>query len=97
MLFNNCVSIPDKVWYDIISPESRECILNGFMECHHTKCELNEAKAYIKELEQKVDDLQKALDTVLQNKCRTRKVKVKVYGRSPVDKNLHRYVRQAED
>lgn len=48
--------------------------------------------AYIKELEQKVDDLQKALDTVVTNKCRTRKVKVKVYGRSPMDKTLHRDV-----
>lgn len=37
-------------------------------------------KDYIKELEQKVDDLQKALDVVLQNKCRTRKVKVKYIG-----------------
>ena len=52
---------------------------------------------YIRELEQKVDDLQKALDTVLLNKCRVRKVKVKVYGRGTVDKTLHRYVRQAED
>ena len=39
-------------------------------------------KDYIKELEQKVDDLQKALDVVLQNKCRTRKVKVKYIGRT---------------
>ena len=54
-------------------------------------------KNYIVELEQKVEDLQKALDTVLLNKCRTRKVKVKVYGRSSVDKNLHRYVRQKKD
>lgn len=58
---------------------------------------IDNQKAYIAELEQKVDDLQKALDAVLQNKCRIRKVKVKVYGRSPVDKNLHRHVRQAED
>ena len=42
-------------------------------------------KDYIKELEQKVDDLQKALDVVLLNKCRTRKVKVKYVGRSKVD------------
>lgn len=46
-----------------------------------------EQKKYIKELEQKNEDLQKALDAVLLNKCRTRKVKVKVYGRSPVDKS----------
>ena len=39
-------------------------------------------KDYIKELEQKVEDLQKALDVVLQNKCRTRKVKVKYIGRT---------------
>ena len=58
---------------------------------------IDNQKAYIAELEQKVDDLQKALDAVLQNKCRIRKVKVKVYGRSPVDKNLHRHVRQSED
>ena len=54
---------------------------------------IKEQKNYIEELEQKVEDLQKALDAVLLNKCRTRKVKVKIYGRSPVDKNLHRYVR----
>ena len=52
-----------------------------------------EQKTYIRELENQVDDLQKALDVALLNKCRTRKVKVKVYGQSPVDKNLHRYVR----
>ena len=92
MLLNDCILIPDKVWNDICSVESRECILKGLMEYHHTKCELNKAKAYIKELEQKVDDLQKALDTVVTNKCRTRKVKVKVYGRSPMDKTLHRDV-----
>ena len=39
-------------------------------------------KDYIKELEQKVEDLQKALDIVLQNKCRVRKVKVKYIGRT---------------
>ena len=39
-------------------------------------------KNYIKELEQKVEDLQKALEIVLQNKCRTRKVKVKYIGRT---------------
>ena len=39
-------------------------------------------KDYIKELEQKVEDLQKALDVVLQNKCRARKVKVKYIGRT---------------
>lgn len=39
-------------------------------------------KDYIKELEQKVEDLQNALDVVLQNKCRTRKVKVKYIGRT---------------
>ena len=39
-------------------------------------------KDYIKELEQKIEDLQKALDVVLQNKCRTRKVKVKYIGRT---------------
>lgn len=37
---------------------------------------------YIAELEQQVNDLQEALDAVLLNKCRTRKVKVKVYGRT---------------
>ena len=42
---------------------------------------IKEQKNYTKELEQKVDDLQKALDVVLQNKCRTRKVKVKYVGR----------------
>ena len=81
MVVKDCLYIPDKVWNDITSVESKECILNGLMEGHHIKCELKEAKAYIKELEQKVDDLQKALDVVLQNKCRTRKVKVKIYGR----------------
>lgn len=48
---------------------------------------IKEQKNYIKELEQQVEDLQKALDIVLQNKCRVRKVKVKVYGRGTVDKN----------
>ena len=48
-------------------------------------------KDYIKELEQKVEDLQKALDVVLQNKCRTRKVKVKYIGRTKnVCKNNNR-------
>ena len=42
---------------------------------------IKKQKAQIKELEQQVDDLQKALDTVLQNKCRTRKVRVKYIGR----------------
>ena len=42
---------------------------------------IKEQKDYIRELEQKVDDLQKALDAVLLNKCRTRKVKVKYIGR----------------
>lgn len=42
-------------------------------------------KDYIKELEQKVDDLQKALDVMLQNKCKTRKVKVKYIGRCKMD------------
>lgn len=51
---------------------------------------IKEQKNYIKELEQKVDDLQEALDVVLQNKCKTRKVKVKVYGRSTMDKNCPR-------
>ena len=49
-----------------------------------------EQKNRISELEQQVDDLQKALDAVLLNKCRVRKVKVKVCGRSPVDKNYTR-------
>ena len=48
-------------------------------------------KGYIKELEQKVEDLQKALDVVLQNKCRARKVKVKYIGRTKdVRKNNNR-------
>lgn len=52
---------------------------------------IKEQKNRISELEQKVEDLQKALDTVLLNKCRVRKVKVKVYGRTPdVCKNHHR-------
>lgn len=54
---------------------------------------IKEQKDYIRELEQQVDDLQKALDAVLLNKCKTRKVKVKVYGRGAVDKNIHRHVR----
>ena len=91
MTFNNCVYIPDKVWNDIISPESKKCILDGLMESHREKLELENAKAYIKELEQKVEDLQKALDVVLQNKCRARKVKVKYIGRTKnVRKNNNR-------
>ena len=81
MVFDDCVYIPDKVWNDIISPESKKCILNGLVEHHHTNCELKKAKVYIAELEQKVEDLQKALDVLQQNKCRTRKVKVKYIGR----------------
>jgi hypothetical protein len=48
-------------------------------------------KEYIKELEQKVDDLQNALDVLYMNKCRTRKVKVKYIGRTQnVCKNNNR-------
>ena len=48
-------------------------------------------KDYINELEQKVEDLQNALDVVLQNKCRARKVKVKYIGRTQnVCKNNNR-------
>lgn len=42
---------------------------------------IKEQKNYIKELEEHIDDLQKALDVVLLNKCRTRKVKVKYVGK----------------
>lgn len=52
---------------------------------------IKEQKNRIRELEQQVEDLQKALDTVLLNKCKVRKVKVKVYGRTPdVCKNHYR-------
>lgn len=52
---------------------------------------IKEQKNYIKELEQQVEFLQKALDVVLQNKCRTRKVKVKYVGRTQnVCKNNNR-------
>ena len=52
---------------------------------------IEKQKNYINELEQQVDDLQKALDVVLQNKCRVRKAKVKIYGRTPnVCKNHNR-------
>ena len=91
MVFNDSVYIPDKVWNDITSPESKECILNALVESHHTNCELQKAKAYIKKLEKQVDDFQKALDVVLLNKCRTRKVKVKYIGRTKnVCKNNNR-------
>ena len=43
-------------------------------------------KAYIEELEEKVDDLEKALEIALENEFRPRKVKVKVCGRK---KNVH--------
>lgn len=42
---------------------------------------IEEQKTYIAELEQKVDDLQKALDVLQQNKCRVRKVRVKYIAR----------------
>lgn len=42
---------------------------------------IKEQKNYIKELEEHIDDLQKALNVVLLNKCRTRKVKVKYVGK----------------
>ena len=51
------------------------------LEIAGLKSLINTQKDYIAELEQKVDDLQKALDVVLLNKCRTRKVKVKYIGR----------------
>jgi hypothetical protein len=85
MVVKDCLYIPDKVWNDITSVESKECILTALMESHHERLELGKAKDYIKELEQKVDDLQKALDVVLLNKCRTRKVKVKYIGRCKMD------------
>ena len=81
MVLKDCIFIPDKVWNDIASVESKECIITALMKSHQEKLELEEAKAYIKELEQKVDNLKEALDVVLQNKCRTRKVKVKYIGR----------------
>ena len=37
--------------------------------------------------------LEKAFENALENKCRIRKVKVKVCGRSKVDKNSHRCIR----
>ena len=46
-------------------------------------------KTYIKELEEKIDDLEKALE----NEYRPRKVKVKMCGRSKMDKNSHRCIR----
>ena len=46
-------------------------------------------KSYIEELEEKIDDLEKALE----NKYRPRKVKVRVCGRSKMDKNSHRCIR----
>ena len=54
---------------------------------------IKEQKDYIEQLEAQIEDLQNALDTVLLNKCRVRKVKVKHCGRGSVDKALHRYVR----
>lgn len=91
MLIAEGVLIPTKVLEDIISPESKKCILTALTDFRDTKCELAKAKTTIAELEQQVDDLQKALDTVLLNKCRTRKVKVKVYGRTQdVRKNSNR-------
>lgn len=51
---------------------------------------IKEQKNYIKELEQQIENLQKALDVLQQNKCRVRKVRVKFYGRSPMDKGHSR-------
>lgn len=96
--------LPVSIIEDINSLEGRKFIITELIDGHNAKCELEKAKITIREqnaqiaaLMTKVDDLQQALDTVLHKKYRTRKVTVKVYGRCPVDKTLHRYVRQAED
>ena len=47
-------------------------------------------KAYIKELEQEVNDLKEALKVVNQNKVSVRKVRV--CGRSKMDKNSNRFI-----
>ena len=72
------VTIPITVLEDIGSIESRKYVLDRLTFAHAV---MNKQADRIAELEQKVDDLQKALDVVLQNKCRTRKVKVKYIGR----------------
>jgi hypothetical protein len=103
MEFKN-IALPINVLEDIVSPESKKFILTELSIAYDAKRDLEKAKTtiamqdkYIEELERCVDIQQKTLDALMLNKCRTRKVKVKVYGRSPVDKALHRYVRQAED
>lgn len=73
------IAIPITVLEDIGSIESRKYIIDRLVFAHSA---IDKQTTYIAELEQKVDDLQKALDAVLLNKCRTRKVKVKVYGRN---------------
>ena len=60
---------------------------------HYADAIINKQNEYIEELEKKIDDLQKALDIALQNKCRIRKVRVKYVGRSQMDKNSYRCVR----
>lgn len=87
MDFNN-VAIPVNVLEDINSPEVKQYILTELTDAHNTRRELEKATttisnqaAYIEELEKQVGLLQKTLDVLHQNKCRTRKVKVKYIGR----------------
>jgi hypothetical protein len=94
------VALPANVLEDITSPEVKQYILTELTDAHNVRLELTKAittiseqNAYIEELEKQVTLLQKTLDVLHQNKCRTRKVKVKVYGRGKVDKVMPGHIR----
>ena len=83
------VAIPANVLDDITSPEVKQYILTELTDAHNVRLELEKAhttikeqETYIAELEKQVSLLQKTLDVLHQNKCRTRKVKVKYIGRT---------------
>ncbi len=82
------IALPVNVLEDINSPEVKQYILTELTDAHNTRRELEKAittiseqNAYIEELEKQVSLLVKTLDVLHQNKCRTRKVKVKYIGR----------------
>lgn len=81
-------ALPANVLEDITSPEVKQYIITELTDAHNVRLELkkaettiNEQRAYIEELEKQINLLQKTLEVLHQNKCRTRKVKVKYIGR----------------
>lgn len=66
------VAIPIKVLEDIGSNESRKYIIDRLVYAHTA---MNRQADHIAELEQKIDDLEKALGVLQQNKCKVKAVK----------------------